>query len=368
MPATLRACVIGSTGRGNYGHGVDTVWREVPGVELVGVADDDKVGLAAAVKRLDVERGFADYREMLDALKPDLVGIGPRWLDRHAEMVRAAAQRGIHIYMEKPFCRSPAEADEMIRACESTHIKLAIAHQTRYSPLVDVIRRLIADGKIGRLLELRGRGKEDRRGGPEDLWVLGSHIMNLTATLGGAPRWCFGAVEQNGKPITKADVVEGNEGIGPLAGDSIRATYGLEGGATAYFASTRGMAGKVSRFALQILGSAGVLEITSGYHPIVSYLDDPSWSPARGGSTWQKVSSQGIGKPEVLTDGDLHGGNVAAVKDLIGAIREDRQPLCGMYEGRTTIEMISAVFESHRVGGPVSLPLATRVNPLTLLK
>jgi predicted dehydrogenase len=192
--------------------------------------------------------------------------------------------------------------------------------------------------------------------------------MNLTATLGGAPRSCFGVVEQNGKPVTKADVVEGNEGIGPLAGDSVRATYGLEGGATAYFASTRGMAGKVSRFALQILGSAGVLEITSGYHPLVSYLDDPSWSPARGGSTWQRVSSQGIGKPETLTDAGLHGGNVAAVKDLIAAIQEDRQPLCGMYEGRTTIEMISAVFESHRVGGPVALPLATRVNPLTLLK
>jgi predicted dehydrogenase len=257
MASTLRACVIGSTGRGNYGHGVDAVWREVPGVELVGVADDDKAGLAAAVKRLEVSRGFADYREMLDTLKPDLVGIGPRWLDRHAEMVTAAAERGVHIYMEKPFCRSPAEADAMIRACESAHVKLALAHQTRYSPLVEVVRRLIADGKIGRSLELRGRGKEDRRGGHEDLWVLGSHIMNLTATLGGTPKSCFGVVEQNGKPVTKADVVEGNEGIGPMAGDSVRATYGLEGGATAYFASTRGMAGKVSRFALQILGSAG---------------------------------------------------------------------------------------------------------------
>jgi predicted dehydrogenase len=368
MPKTLRACVIGSTGRGNYGHGVDAVWGHVPGVELVGVADDDKAGLAAAVKRLNAPRGFADYREMLDTVKPDLVGIGPRWLDRHAEMVAAAAERGVHIYMEKPFCRSPAEADQMIRACESAHVKLALAHQTRYSPLVEVVRRLIAEGKIGRVLELRGRGKEDRRGGPEDLWVLGSHIMNLIATLGGAPRSCFGVVEQQGKPVTKADVVEGNEGIGPIAGDSIRASYALESGATAYFASTRGVAGKVSRFALQILGSAGILEITSGYHPFVHYLDDPSWSPGRGGSAWQKVSSQGIGKPEVLTDSGLEAGNVAAVKDLIAAIEDDRQPLCGMFEGRTTVEMISAVFESHRVGGPVPLPLTTRVNPLTLLK
>ena len=39
-----------------------------------------------------------------------------------------------------------------------------------------------------------------------------------------------------------------------------------------------------------------------------------------------------------------------------------------MYEGRTTIEMISAVFESHRLRGPVSFPLKTRENPLGLLK
>lgn len=365
---TYRVAVIGSTGRGNYGHGIDTVWHEVPGVELVAVADDDKAGLAAAVKRLKVEQGFGDYREMLDKVKPDIVGIGPRWLDRHREMVVVAAQRGIHIYMEKPFCRSPAEADDMVGACESTHVKLAIAHQTRYSPLVGVVQQMIADGKIGRVLEFRGRGKEDRRGGAEDLWVLGSHIMNLIATFGGGlPQWCFATVEQNGKAITAADVVEGNEGIGPLAGDDVRAMYGMRGGAMAYFNSKRGVAGKVSRFALQILGSAGIIEVTSGYHPIVNYLDDPSWSPGRGNSKWQRVSSGGVGKPESLTDEGLHGGNVAAVKNLIAAIEADRQPLCGVYEARNTIEMICAVFESHGTGNPVELPLKTRMNPLSLL-
>ena len=59
-----------------------------------------------------------------------------------------------------------------------------------------------------------------------------------------------------------------------------------------------------------------------------------------------------------------------AVKDLLAAIEDDRQPECSMYEGRTTIEMISAVFESHRTGGPVTLaaedagePAVAAVNP-----
>ena len=56
-----------------------------------------------------------------------------------------------------------------------------------------------------------------------------------------------------------------------------------------------------------------------------------------------------------------------AVKDLLSAIENDREPECNVDEGRATVEMISAVFESHRVGGPVSIPLKTRENPLSLL-
>lgn len=376
MPKTYRVGIIGSSGRGNYGHGLDAVWADIPNVEVVAVADDNKSGLASALKRIGVSQGFVDYREMLDKAKPDIVAVAPRWLGRHAEMVTAAAERGIHVYMEKPFCRTLAEADAIVMACERTHVKLAISHQTRYSPVVETVRQLIADGKIGRVLEYRGRGKEDRRGGGEDLWILGSHIMNLMATFGGLPQWCFAMVEQiddsqGSRPATKADVVEGAEEIGPLTGDHVSALYGMKGGAKGYFSSTRNSSsGKsaTSRFALQILGSAGAFEITSGYHPTVNYLDDPSWSPGRSKAQWQPVSSAGIGKPEPRTDAGLHGGNVAAVLDLINAIETDRQPLCGIYEGRNTIEMIAAVFESHRVGKPVDLPLVSRVNPLTLLK
>jgi hypothetical protein len=52
---------------------------------------------------------------------------------------------------------------------------------------------------------------------------------------------------------------------------------------------------------------------------------------------------------------------------LLSAIENDRDPECDMYEARTTIEMIAAVFESHRLNAPVTFPLKTRINPLTLL-
>ena len=368
MPAKYRVGIIGHTGRGNYGHGIDTVWAQFKDLcEVVAVADADEMGRAEAVKRTGAPKGFSDYRQMLDEAKPQIVAVGPRWLGEHRDIVLAAAQRGCHIYMEKPMCRTLAEADEMVAACEKHKIKLAIAHQTRYSPRLQAVHELIAAGQLGTILELRGRGKEDPRGGGEDLWVLGSHVFNLIHHFGGQPTWCFARVEQGGKPVTKSDVREGPEAIGPLAGDSVTAVYGLESGATAYFGSHKAMGGGKGRFGLQIFGSAGVVEILTGHLPSVLFLPDPAWSPGRSGAKWLPVTSAGIDKPEPLADGGLDGGNVLAVKDLLAAIEMNRDPECSVYEGRMTVEMISAVFESHRTLGPVSFPLKTRVNPLTLL-
>lgn len=366
MPDTFRVGVIGRTGRGNYGHGLDTVWADVPETKVVAVADDDKMGLAATAKRLNVDKAYSDYRRMLDEEKPDIVAIAQRWIDQHRDMAVAAAERGIHVYMEKPFCRTMQEADEIVAACERTHTKLATAHQTHYSPKIDVVRRLIDDGKIGRVLEYRGRGKEDARGGGEDLFVLGSHVMDLIRTFGGHPEWCFASVLQDGRPIRAADVKEGPEGLGPLAGDAVRAMYGMPDGATAYFQSIRN-AGQGARFALAIHGAAGIIEIQTGYLPRVKFLADPTWSPGRSGVQWQDVSSAGVGVPEPLTDADGHGGNVAAVKDLIAAIRDNREPKCGMHESRGATEMILAVFDSQRAGGPVRLPLVNRQHPLAAI-
>ncbi len=368
-PKTYRVGVIGHTGRGNYGHGLDKVWLDVPGCRIAAVADADEKGLAQAVKRLRAPKGYADYRKMLDEARCDLIGVCPRRLDQHRDMVVAAAERGARgIYLEKPMCRTLAEADEMAAACEKHKVKLVIAHQTRYSPKIAIVRELIRSGLIGKVVELRGRGKEDRRGGGEDLWVLGTHVMDLMHLFGGAPQWCFASVHQAGRPVAAGDVKAGAEGIGPLAGDEVHATYRLAGGAAACFDSVRNAAGRPSRFGLWIYGSKGAVRMGTGFLPDAYLLADSSWSPGRTGSKWVPISSAGVGKPEPLTDGGLHAGNVLAVKDLIAAVSTGARPAGGIHEARTATEMIAAVFESHRLGRPAAMPLKNRKNPLTMLK
>ena len=162
----LRVAVIGRTGRGDYGHAIDELFIDLPGGEVIAAADDDPAGLGKAAARhgLGSDAAFADWQAMLTAVKPDLVAICMRQIDCHAEMAIAAAEAGARgILMEKPFVRTPAEADAVVAACEKAGTKLSLALVNRYSPTFAALRDLIEEGRIGDVLELRARGKEDRR-------------------------------------------------------------------------------------------------------------------------------------------------------------------------------------------------------------
>jgi predicted dehydrogenase len=363
----LRAAVIGHTGRGDYGHDLHKAWLDVPGVEVVALADPDPTGRAAVAQELKDPKQYADYRKMLDEVKPDLVSIGTRWVDQHHDMLLAAAERGVKgVYMEKPLCRTLAEADAMVAACQKHKVKVALAFQTRYSPRLPVISELIRTGKIGDVLEFRARGKEGPRGGAEDLWVLGPHLMDLILHFAGPAKWCFASVLQGGRPITKQDVKPGNEGIALLAGNEVHATYRMDSGAMASFDSIRS-ARDEPRFGLWILGSKGIIDLGTNYIPWAYLLPHPSWSVPRGKKPWVEISSTGLGKPDPLAKLGPHHGNVEALKDLIAAVASDGKPRADIAAARAGLEMIVGVFESQRQGTPVSFPLSNRQDPLALL-
>jgi predicted dehydrogenase len=362
-----RVAVIGRTGKGNYGHGLDVVWNEIERADVVAVADEDPKGRAAAAKRLKVSKAYADYREMLEKERPQIVSVAPRWLDCHRDMVLACAEFGCHVFLEKPMCQNLEQADEMIAAFEKRNLKLAIAHQTRYSPTLQYVQKMIADGGLGDILELRGRGKEDRRGGGEDLMVLGTHVMDLMRLFGGNPKWCFARVRDDGKPVTKNGVRDGAEGIGPLAGDEIHAMYHFERTRTGYFSTQRARDGVARRYGLQVYGSKGILTMTMGALPEVWFVEDASWQPGNSKAQWKQISSAGIGEPETRSDRNHSFGNRLIALDLIRAIETDTQPKGSAYDGRAALEMILAVYESHRLNTPVELPLKNRKHPLSLL-
>lgn len=358
-----RAAVIGHTGHGNYGHGLDVVWQAFDFVDLVAVADADPEGLARARHRTGAARAYRDYHEMLRKEKPELVSIGPRWLDQRVEMVEAACEAGAHIYLEKPFARDLEEADRMAAAVRRRGVKLQIAHQMRASPFLARVRELVDGGAIGSIQELRARGKEDHRAGGEDLMVLGSHLCDILRIFLGDPQWVFAHVTHDGEELAPAHTRRPTEPIGPVAGNQIAAMFAFGGGRHGYLASKACEQTHPLRFGTFIFGSRGVIFLPNAIYPDGQpyLLRSAAWFPDEV-HRWEKIEPK-VDLSGVREDPALLA-NAFMVRDLIDAIERDRKPLCSEEDGRWTIEMIQAVYHSQKAGRPVRFPLVDRRHPL----
>lgn len=354
----LTVGVIGHTGQGNYGHGEDTVWLKIPQTRIIAVADADPKGLAEEAKKLGGVKAYADYRTMLAEAKPDIAAICPRHIHEHRDMIVAAIEAGVKgIYVEKPFVRTLAEADEIVRLCAEKGVRLAIAHRNRYHPVLDVVKQLVAAGEIGELKEVRVRGKQDHRGGGLDLWVLGGHGFNLATLFTGPAISCEATILMEGRPATKADIRLGDEGVGPIVGDEIHARYETQSGIPLYFDSKKGSWSKGTPFGARLIGTKGVVSLQVDEEPLAILERDGKKTP---------ITTGGIGKPEPIKDIKLvNGGHHGAVHDIVAAIAEKREPLCGPKAGLETVELTLGVFASFAANGKkVSLPLADRQHPL----
>ena len=364
MNEVLRAAVIGSSSSGGWGHNIDELFIGVPGLRTVAVADDTDVGVGDAVTRhrlTQTARGFLNWRKMLADIKPDVVAICSRNIKQHAEMALASAEAGVRgIFMEKPFVKSVSEADAVVSACEKSNTKLNLALVNRYCPTITAVWELIADGKLGTLLELRARGKEDIRGGGEDLWVLGPHVLDLMVHFGGAPQWCNATVLKTGVPVTPNDFIAGAEGLPMIAGDSINASFGLADGPTGFFASTREAGLKQPNFGLTLLGTKGEIHIRPDYIPQAYFRAAPAWRMNRP-YPWIPIGDEGLAAN--LTDqgvdrsAERASWGRLAVTDLIDAIQTDREPETGMFTGLTLTEMNEAVYASSLTGKRLHWPL-----------
>ena len=130
--------------------------------------------------------------------------------------------------------------------------------------------------------------------------------------------------------------------------------------------------------------------VTAGYSPPEQYFGKPEvrsdlyalgatlahlvtgnpFMPPGSPREWQPITTRGVGRkedrPELIREIHEH---VVAVRDLIVAVDEGREPVCGLEEGAGTVEMICAVFESHRQGGrAVAFPLGERGHPLERMR
>ena len=148
--APLRAGVIGL---GMMGRNHVRVFDELPGVELVAVADPNPDALRRATTGR-AARGYADLATMFAEERLDLVSIvTPTSL--HLSNALVALEAGANVLVEKPIASDRAEAEEMIAAALRAGRILTVGHIERFNPAIRELRRRLADGELGRIFQVK---------------------------------------------------------------------------------------------------------------------------------------------------------------------------------------------------------------------
>lgn len=356
--AQYKAAAIGRTGGGNYGHGLEVAYAGVDEVEFVAVADTDEEGREQARARTNAPRAYADYHDMLAAEQPDLVSVCPRWTDCHVDMVLACIEAGAHVYCEKPMTWNLADGDTIVARADALGRKVAVAHQAVYLPRIQALRQQLLDGRIGELQQIHAHGKQDRRGGGEDMITLGTHLFNLMRYFAGDVRWMSSQVTVQGRELTPADIAEATEPVGPVAGDCIESYYAFDTGVAGRFESRRDQAGSGQRYGMEIIGSEGIISLRGGAGSELMVYPHPVFRPADGEQAWAPLD----GLP---ADDPLSRGNTLAIVDLIACIGTDRQPISSARSAVAALEMILGSYESQITGARVHMPMSRREHPLS---
>jgi UDP-N-acetylglucosamine 3-dehydrogenase len=177
----LKAAVIGV---GSMGANHARVYKELPDVQLVGVADAHEPTARSVGNRFNVP-SFSDYNKLLEETDPDLVTLAvPTVL--HHEVALELISRGIHVLVEKPIASTVAQGEELVRAAAEKGVTLAVGHIERFNPAVVELRRRVSEGMMGRVYQVSARRLSPYPARIRDAGVvidLASHDIDLMRYL-----------------------------------------------------------------------------------------------------------------------------------------------------------------------------------------
>jgi predicted dehydrogenase len=148
-----RILKVGLAGAGAISYNHLVAWKQVPGVEVVAVADPVPGKAEARAGAFAIPNVHADVAAMVKAHPLDILDIAsPR--DRHAEHVRMAAARGIHVLCQKPLTNTLAEG-EALAAEIGERVRFMVNDNRRFRSDFRQIARWIADGAVGEVRQVQ---------------------------------------------------------------------------------------------------------------------------------------------------------------------------------------------------------------------
>lgn len=326
---------------------------DIRNAKLVGCYD----AIPAAAEKFAAAQEIQAYRKLDDLLANPEVQVVTICTPSGAHMdpAVAAAKAGKHVLVEKPLEITLKKCDRIIDACEKAGVRCGTIMPSRFSPANIALKDALSEGRFGKLTLgdtyvkwWRSQEYYDQ-GGWRGTWALdgGGAYMNQAIHNVDLLYWFMGDVaEVTGITATLAHKRIEVEDVGSAV---IRFKNGALG---TIEASTSAYPGLLKR--TEIHGTEGSV--------IVEQDDIILWEFAKKHPKDRAIHEK-FGKGSATTGGASdpkaisHVGHMLQFKDFLRAVQEGKKPLVDGYEGRKSVEIILAIYQSSWTGKRVSLPL-----------
>jgi UDP-N-acetylglucosamine 3-dehydrogenase len=332
VTATIR---VGIAGAGLIGAVHARAYQQIQGAELVGVADPVREKAEAVAEEVGCQP-FSDYRTLLEADLDILSVCLPSAL--HLPAAEAAAQAGTHVMMEKPIARTVPEADRMLTVCQDAGVYIMVGFTHRFYPEMREAKRLIDEGAIGRPLTVHDSMSIDYRFvSPwyRDREAAGGGVFMCNAVHGfDRASW---VLNQSITAVTA--LVEPTSGSFGEDYGSVLARF--DGGAQGTFFQHWGPY-RTLQCEMQIFGERGMIHVRS-WDSVEVLVDDERtvrycYDPYQGHADRIMV------------------GMVAELGEMVGAVRERRQPEPSGEAGRNALALVLAAYRAAGSGSWLEVP------------
>ncbi len=338
-----------NVGFGLIGAGTIAPWhlrgiKSCSQARLAAVAD---VNLETA-KKLSAENDnvpfSADYHDLLRRPDVDVVSIlVPSAY--HGKITEDAARAGKHVLVEKPMEITLAAADKMIAACKKHRVKLGVVFQRRAWESVRVVREAMQAEKLGKavlaeclLKNWRSQGYYVSAGwrgtwavdGGGALMNQGIHGIDVLLNVMGEVESVFAYADHLVRKIEVEDTAVAvlkfkNGAFGTIVGTtSVNPSQPLK---------------------ISFHGSLGTIILSDNGIETWKTTDDPEKKAEK------TATEEGMKNP------DNQFGHSVLIADMAQAVLEDREPMIPGSEGRKSLELILAIYQSAKTGKEVKLPL-----------
>ncbi len=319
---------------------------QIAGARLVAVCDVTEARARAFGEQHSVPY-FTDYHRMMHALgaKIDVVNIATP-SGAHASVCLDLAPYSKHLVVEKPMALTLADADAMISACDKAGVRLFVVQQNRYNLPVLKLREALEAGRFGKLVigTVRVRWCRTQAYYDQDAWRGtwaddGGVFANQASHHVDLLQWMMGSV--NSVFATSAtrlvDIEVEDTGVAVLKFSS---------GALGVIEATTATRPSDLEGSISILGENGTVEI-GGFAvnrmKTWSFSDNPDTDP-------------GMLEKYRENPPNVYGfGHQRYLQHVVDCINDDKPGAVDGREGRLSLELITAIYESIESGGTVPL-------------